>query len=65
MDNWKNLLEVPTKDNSDSTKWVVRDVEKVVTCAVHSLGGISVLHGDFVPDDEPCGSDEISKVPLF
>ena len=33
---------------------------------VYGLGRISVLHRDFIPDDEICGSDEIGEVsPLW
>jgi hypothetical protein len=39
-DNRKDLLEVSTKDNGDSTKWTVWGVEKVTACAVHSFGSI-------------------------
>ena len=42
IDDWEDLLEIPTEDNGDSTRRTIWGVGEVTAHPVHGFEGISV-----------------------
>ena len=53
LDHRKNLPEVSTKQNSNTSKWLV-SIEEVTQSAIHRLHHIMMLRACFIPDDKRC-----------
>ena len=53
LDYRKNLPEVSTKQNSNTSKWLV-SIEEVTQSAIHRLHHMMMLRACFIPDDERC-----------
>jgi hypothetical protein len=61
---WKDLLEIPTENNSNSTERALI-VEEIAQSAFQCLYGMAMLHADFVPNDESCPSKEVRSLTVF
>jgi len=62
--DWQDLLKVSTKDNSKTTKGLVR-VAQIPKGAIHCLHNMTVLHGCLIPYDQVSVKDQGSKWGVF
>ena len=58
---WKS----PPKTTVMPPKGTAWFVEKVAAYVVYGFGGTPVLHGNFISDDVPRGTDKIGEIPFF
>jgi hypothetical protein len=63
-DDWQNLLKVPTKDNSETTKGS-EIVAQIPERAIHCLHDVFMLHGCLIPNDQVSTTNQISQLGGF
>jgi hypothetical protein len=63
-DDQQDLLKVPTKDNSKTTKGLVR-VAQIFKEAINCLHDVTMLHGCLIPYDQVSLMNQISQLGVF
>src|SRR5882757_1214068 len=62
--DWQDLLKVSTKDNSKTTKGLVR-VAQILKGTMHCLHNVTMLHGCLIPYDQVSLTDQSSQLGVF
>jgi hypothetical protein len=62
--DWEDLLKVSTKNNSNTTKGLIRATQ-VLKGLMNCLYNMTMLHGCLIPYNQVCLTDQIRQVSVL